>query len=104
MKIGKYVKVDESQLRPLSPGRVPRPQISRKYGQRPISDETRRAFEENLSPEILAEVKEKLKRDWFILELQQMWSPPDTLRLLTQMSKLHTISKKEAKNTLGEIN
>jgi hypothetical protein len=81
---------------PISSTPVWRPQVSGPdFGQRPNLDAPRRAFEEKLAPDVIAEVREALKRDWFIMErnehrrqLENNWSPPDSLRLGSEMIRL----------------
>lgn len=75
-----------------------------------VSEATASVFNENLAPDAILEVKEALIRDWsrierneHILEMQQIWSPPDTRRLRTKMLQLYTSSKKNAKVSLGVL-
>lgn len=51
---------------PTSTTLASRPELPVDIGQRPNAPV--RAFEENLPPEVIAEVREALKRDWFIME------------------------------------
>jgi hypothetical protein len=51
-----------------------------------------------LSPEFVTELREDLRRDWFIteedeyrLELEQIWSPPNPLHLDHKMLELDSI-------------
>jgi hypothetical protein len=81
---------------PTSSTPVWRPQVSGPdFSQHPNLNASRRTFEENLAPDVIAEVREALKRDWFIIErdehrrqLEQNWSPPDSLRLGSEMVRL----------------
>ena len=56
-----------------------------------------------LSPEVVAELREDLRRDWFItendeyrLELEHIWSPPSPLHPNHKMLELDSIENFEA--------
>ncbi len=81
---------------------VSRPQVSRpQFSQDPNLEGSRAPIEELLSPEVIAEVREELKRYWFIIErdqyrlqLKHIWSPPHPLHPEYEMLRLDSIPQK----------
>lgn len=87
-----------------------RPQVSGPdFGQRLNLHASRRTFEKTFAPDIIAEVREAFKRDWFIMErdehrrqLEHNWSPPDSLRFGPEMIRLDR-SPQERGNSLPGV-
>jgi hypothetical protein len=82
---------------------VSRPQVSD-----PNLDASRQTFEETLAPDVIAELREALKWNWFIIardehrqQLQHNWSPPDSRRLGSNMIRLIRIPQERGDSLPG---
>jgi hypothetical protein len=87
---------------------VSRPQVSDPDFGRPNLDASRQTFEETLAPDVIAELREALKWNWFMIarnehrqQLQHNWSPPDSRRLGSEMIRLIRIPQERGNSLPG---